>query len=150
MGAAAVELRWKERISIDAGILAAQGGFVPLGEGRAAFTLVGMTLDLCGGETFGRLHPRGCVGLVAGGALARGRGFTVPRGDRLPWMGVTFGGDLRVRVAKRIELEFGADGLVHALQPAFDFVDEDGARQVGREFPWVGAWLTAGVVISFR
>lgn len=149
VGAAAVELRWRDRVDVDLGILGAQGGFVAVGEGRAAFTLVGMTLEMCGGSTFGRVHPRGCVGMVGGGALARGRGFTTERSDRLPWVGVTFGTDVRVRVSRRVELEFGVDGLVHVLQPGFDFVDESGARRAGRAFPWIGGWLTAGVVVGF-
>ncbi|MBV1856825.1 MAG: hypothetical protein KUG77_00335 [Nannocystaceae bacterium] len=145
-----VELRWRERISIDAGLLGARGGFVSVGEGQAAFTLIGAMLDFCGGKTLGRVHPRGCGGVVVGGALAEGRGFANARNDAIPWLGLTFGADVRVRVAKRVELELGADGLLHLLRPAFDFVDTTGTRQAGRDFPGVGGWLTAGVVFSFR
>jgi hypothetical protein len=150
VGAAAVELRWRERVFIDAGIVGAQAGFVDLGEGRAAFALVGGMLELCGGASLKRVRPRGCVGIVGGGALARGRGFSVSRNDQLPWLAATFGGDLRVPVTRRVELEFGADGVLNLLRPGFDFVDETGDRRIGQDFPWFGGWLTAGVVVAFR
>ncbi len=150
VGAVAVELRWRDRVSIDAGLVGARGGFVSVGEGRAAFTLVGAMLGLCGGKTFGRVHPRGCGGVVVGGALAKGQGFANARNDAIPWVGVTFGGDVRVRLTERVEFEVGADGLANLLRPAFDFVDAAGTRQAGREFPWVGGWSTTGIVVSFR
>ncbi|MEM6295543.1 MAG: hypothetical protein AAGA54_29990, partial [Myxococcota bacterium] len=150
VGGAAVELRWRDYVDLSVGVLGARSNPQAAGQGRATYSLVGATVNGCGAFVVGSIRPRGCVGLVGGGALATGTSFEQSETSRLPWLATRFGVDLRIEIAPRLELEFGAEGLVHLLQPAFDFLDEDGTRRVGREFPWLGGWLTAGLVVNFR
>ena len=82
--------------------------------------------------------------------MAHGEGFGRNQTSRLPWVGAIVGLDLRVEATKRVAVEFGADGLVHILRPAFDFLDESGARRRGREFPSFGGWATVGLVVKLR
>ena len=150
VGGAAVELRWRDYVDVSAGVLGARSNAQAAGAGRAVYSLVGAKVDVCGALVVRQVRPRGCAGVIGGGALATGTAFARPDSSRLPWLATTFGFDLRIEIAPRLELEFGADGLVHLLQPAFDFLDEDGTRRVGREFPWIGGWVTAGLVVNFR
>lgn len=150
LGHLAVELQWKDYVDLSIGVLGTRSRPLPLGSGEATFSLVGARADLCGGFAAGIVRSRGCAGLIAGGALAHGEGFGRNETSRLPWVGAIVGLDLRISATDRVAVELGTDGLAHILRPAFDFLDEDGARRLGREFPNFGGWATVGLVVKLR
>ncbi len=150
VGAVAIEAGWKEYLDLSLGFVGARAGSLDAGSGQAVFSLLGARVDLCGGYRVGIVRPRVCAGMLGGGAIATGRSFSEDQTSILPWVAGTAGIDVRVRVAKRVELELGADGLAHILRPAFDFVDEGGRRRVGYEFPGFGGWVMAGFVVRLR
>jgi hypothetical protein len=63
-------------------------------------------------------------------------------------MAVSAEGNLRVRVATRIEVELAAAAVVNVVRPAFDFIEVGALRRVGREFPLFGGLFSAGLALS--
>ena len=147
-GNVALEGGWKDYLDLSAGALVSSAAPQTTAVGRTTLSLAGARLDICGGYRWRVLRPRGCVGAVGGAAFGTGQGFIDDRTSRVPWFGVTFGGHLRVRVAKRVELSFGADGVVHAVRPAFDFIDRNGVRRAVQEFPQIGVLVGGGLVLT--
>jgi hypothetical protein len=147
-GNVALEGAWKEFVDLRASVLAASAVPRTTAGGRTTLSVIGGGLDLCGGYRWRVLRPRGCVGVVAGAAFGTGQGFQDDRTSRIPWLAVLFGADLRVRVARRVEIEIGADGVAHAVRPAFDFIDQNGARRAVQEFPRVGLLVGTALVLT--
>jgi hypothetical protein len=149
-GTLAVEFAWWDWVDLAVGALGGSSGVQDAGAGDALLSVVGGHGTICGGGRWRRIRPRGCTGVVIGAALATGRGFEADRTARVPWVAVTPGVDLRIRVAPRIELELGADAVVHLVRPAFDFLGPDRRRTLGREFGPIGGLVGLGVVFSVR
>jgi hypothetical protein len=147
-GAAFVEAGWRDRVDLRIGPHLASSGSQPAGAGEVLMWVISGRSDICVGARLRVVRPRACAGLLVGAALARGGGFLEDRTVRLPWVAVPVGGDLRIRVARRLELEIGGEWLVNAVRPAFDFVDPSGFRQVGRVFPRFAGTFGLGAVVT--
>jgi hypothetical protein len=146
----AAEFGWKDYVDLSLGAVYSGSGPQDAGDGRAVLSAAGGQGLVCGGGRWGRIRPRGCVGLVLGAAFANGQGFADDRSSQVPWLAVTPGADLRIRVSPRIELELGGDLIVHAIRPAFDYLSPGGQRTLGREFPIFGGFAGLGVIITLR
>ncbi len=147
-GDLAIEGGWEDYFDVRASMLAASAVPRTTPAGRTTLSVLGGRLDLCGGYRWRMLRPRGCLGVVGGAAFGTGQGFQDDRTSRIPWLAIAFGADLRVRVARRVELELGVDGVAHAVRPAFDYIDENGARRAVQEFPRVGLLTGLALVLT--
>jgi hypothetical protein len=147
-GDLALEGGWREFVDLRASVIASSAAPRSTAAGRTTLSLAGARLDVCGGYRWRMLRPRGCVGAIGGAAFGTGQGFQDDRTSRIPWLAVAFGADLRVRIARRVELELGADGVAHVVRPAFDFIDQNGARRAVQEFPRVGLLVGLGLVLT--
>jgi hypothetical protein len=147
-GDISLEGGWRDFVDLRASILAASAVPRTTAAGRTTLSATGGRLDLCGGYRWRMLRPRGCVGVIAGAAFGTGQGFRDDRTSRVPWLAAAFGADLRIRIARRVELELGADGVAHAVRPAFDFIDENGARRAVQEFPRMGLLVGTALVLT--
>lgn len=150
VGALAIEVSWRGFVDLWVMGLGGSAGPQDAGAGRAVFSIAAGGVGVCGGRRWPRIHPRGCVGALAGAALATGQGFEDDASARVPWVTVLLGADVRFAVASNIELGVGADALVHAVKPAFDFVDDAQRRRLGREFPPAGGLFTGQIVFRLR
>ena len=147
-GDLAIEGGWEEYVDLRASVLAAAAVPRSTPAGRTTLSVLGGRLDLCGGYRWRMLRPRGCLGAVGGAAFGTGQGFQDDRTSRIPWLAIAFGADLRIRVARRVEIELGADGVAHVVRPAFDYIDENGARRAVQEFPRVGLLTGIALVLT--
>jgi hypothetical protein len=120
------------------------------GDGRALLSAAGGQALLCGGYRWGRVRPRGCAGVILGAAFATGQGFEEDRTSQVPWLAITPGADLRIRVTRRFELELGGDLVVHAIRPAFDYLDEATRRTKGLEYPLIGGYAGLSAIFALR
>jgi hypothetical protein len=147
-GGAKLELdfSWREILEIGTGAIAASSGSQPVGDGAATFSVVGALGQLCAGPPWRVWRPRGCVGVIAGAAIAAGQGFMVDQTSRVAWVVVPFGADVRVRLARRVAFTLGIDGLAAVVRPVFEAVTISQQRVV-RRFPRVGLALEAGLSI---
>jgi hypothetical protein len=98
---------WRRILDLGAGALALSSGREALADGSAVFSAVAGRFDVCAGPPWRRLRPRGCVGLIAGAALATGDGFELDRTARLPWVAIPFGVDLEIELVPRLALLIG-------------------------------------------
>jgi hypothetical protein len=143
-----LEAGWRERLDIRIGPHGGSSGPQPAGsESTLIWALAGRS-DVCVGGRLRVVRPRGCLGVLLGAAFAEGRGFVEDRAARLPWVALPVGGDLRIMVAKRVELEIGGELLLNAVRPAFDFVDDSGFRQAARVFPRFAGTFGLGAVVT--
>ena len=141
-----LDFSWREILELGAGAIAASSGSQPVGDGAATFSVVGALGQICAGPPWRVWRPRGCVGLIAGAAIAAGQGFMVDQTSRVAWVVVPFGADVRVRLARRVAFTLGIDGLAAVVQPVFEAVTIAQQRVV-RRFPRVGLALEAGLSI---
>ncbi|MCA9650899.1 MAG: hypothetical protein KC501_13370 [Myxococcales bacterium] len=148
-GMVGLELSRKSLIDLQLGLMATSAGARPVDGATLGVTLVGGRLDACAGPRLGEIRPRGCVGMIAGTALAEGRGFSRDFRIALPWVAGTFGADVRVGLTPRLRLSFGLDGLVTVVRPVFDVQEASGARTL-RELPRFGALFGLGLVLVLR
>lgn len=142
-----VEASWRDRIDLQLGGLAAASSPQPVEGGTLSVALVAARADLCGGRSFGRVRPRGCVGALAGSALAQGRGFQIDGRITLPWLALAAGGDVRVGLGRWLALAFGFDAVIGVVRPAFAVREGSQVRHV-RELPRLGGMLGMGVVVT--
>src|SRR5690606_29048823 len=116
-GQLGVELSFRRLVDLRASALASTIGKQTIdadaGTSLSASVVAGR-IDVCAGPWLGRVRPRACLGPVIGAAIATGDGFRVDRTIALPWVAVALAADVRVRLTRRIALEFGLDGLVTA------------------------------------
>jgi hypothetical protein len=148
-GHLALELGFRELVDVQLGVLATSAGPRPVDDASLTIALVAARADACVGPRLRRVRPRLCGGLLAGGALAQGRGFREDYRTTLPWVAVALGGDVRVGLGPRTALSFGLDGLVSLVRPVFDVEEEFEVRQL-RDLPRFGAAIGMGVVVSLR
>jgi len=141
-----LDFAWREILELGVGTVAASSGREPVGDGFATFTVIGALAQICGGPPWQTLRPRGCVGLLAGAAIAAGQGFMVDQTSRVAWVDLPLGADLRVRLARRVAFTFGVDALVALVRPRFEAVDLQG-RLVQQRFAPVGLAIDAGLSI---
>lgn len=147
-GGAKLELgfAWREMLELGFGAMAASSGLEPVGDESATFSVAGGLAQICGGPPWKVVRPRGCVGVIAGAAIAAGRGFMVDQTSHVAWVVIPFGADLRVRLAQRVAFTFGVDGLAAVVRPVFEAVTVEDERVV-RRFPSVGLAVEAGLSI---
>lgn len=145
--AVGIEASWRDRIDLQLGAMATSAAPRAIAEGTLAVTLLAARVDLCAGPQLGRVRPRGCLGALAGNAVAQGRGFDQDGRVVLPWMAVAAGGDVRIAVHRRVALSLGLEGLLSVVQPVFYVRQESQERQL-QPLPRVGALLSGGVVIA--
>jgi hypothetical protein len=143
-----LEAGWRERLDIRIGPYGGSSGPQPAGSASTLIWVLAGRSDVCVGGRLRVVRPRGCVGVLLGAAIAEGRGFVEDRAARLPWVALPVGGDLRIMVAKRLELEIGGELLLNAVRPAFDFVDDSGLRQAARVFPRFAGTFGLGAVVT--
>jgi hypothetical protein len=148
-GQLGVEAGWRDLVDLHVGAFASSAGAQPIEDATLTVTLVAARTDLCVGPQLGRVRPRACGGVLAGSALAQGRGFLEDYRTTLPWVAVAFGGDVRVGLGPRTALSFGLDGLVGLVRPVFDVREEFEVRQL-RELPRFGAAFGVGFAVSLR
>lgn len=148
-GQLGVEAGWRDLVDVRLGALGTSSGSRPAGEGTLTITLAAARADLCVGPRLRRVRPRACTGVLAGGALAQGRGFLRDYRTRLPWVAMAVGGDVRVGLGPRTALSFGLDGIVSLVRPVFDLAEDFEVREL-RDLPRFGAALGVGVVVSLR
>lgn len=155
-GQLGLEAGWRDLVDVQLGVLATSAGAQPVdagaqssGEATLAVTLVAGRADACVGPQLRRVRPRLCGGVLAGAALAEGRGFRDDYRATLPWLAVALGGDVRVGLSARTALSFGLDGLVSLVRPVFDVREDFEVRQL-RELPRFGAAIGMGVVVTLR
>lgn len=145
-GGARVGLRasWRRILDLSVGALAISSGREAIGDGSAVFSAVAGRFDVCAGPPWPRLRPRGCVGVIAGAALAAGQGFDTDSTARLPWVAIPFGVDLEIRLARRIDLVIGLEGAPAVLRPTFE-ATSDMDRVYVRRFSRFGGLVEAGL-----
>jgi len=141
-----LDFSWREILELGTGAIAASSGSQPVGDGAATFSVVGALGQICAGPPWRVWRPRGCVGVIAGAAIAAGQGFMVDQTSRVAWVVVPFGADVRVRLARRVSFTLGVDGLAAVVQPVFEAVTIT-QESVVRRFPTVGLALEAGLSI---
>ncbi len=137
---------WREMLEVGFGAMAASSGLEPVGDESATFAVAGGLAQFCAGPPWKAWRPRGCVGVIAGAAVAAGRGFMVDQTSRVAWVVIPFGADVRVRLAQRVAFTLGVDGLAAVVRPVFEAVTLDDQRVV-RRFPTVGLAVEAGLSI---
>ncbi|MCA9706524.1 MAG: hypothetical protein KDK70_11795 [Myxococcales bacterium] len=143
-----VELGWRDVLDLQAGVLGASAGPQPIDDATLEITLLAGHVDVCAGPTMGRVRPRFCGGVVAGSAMAEGRGFVRDFQTVVPWVAGVFGGDLRIGLTRRLALSLDLDGLVTVVRPVFDVREELQVRKL-RDLPRFGAAFGAGLVVGF-
>jgi hypothetical protein len=151
-GQLGAELTFLRLIDLRASAIAATSGrqTIDSDDGTSVTaSIIGGRVDVCAGPWLGRVRPRACIGPIAGVAIAHGRGFRVDRTIALPWVAVALGADLRVRLTRRLALEFGLDGVVTAVQPGLDIENIDGPQPV-RDFARFGVAVGAGLAVQIR
>lgn len=148
-GQLGLELGWRELVDVQLGALATSAGPQPTDDATLTITLVAARADTCVGPRLRRVRPRLCGGLLAGGALAQGRGFREDYRTTLPWVAVALGGDVRVGLGPRTALSFGLDGVVSVVRPVFDVREDFQVREL-RDLPRFGATIGMGVVVGLR
>jgi hypothetical protein len=149
-GQLGLELGWRDLVDVQLGALATSAGPQRVDEAATlSITLVAARADACVGPQLRRVRPRLCGGVLAGSALAQGRGFREDYRTTLPWVAVALGGDVRVGLGPRTALSFGLDGLVSVVRPVFDVREDFQVRQL-RELPRFGAAIAMGVVVALR
>ncbi len=144
-----VEAGWHHLIDLQLGAFATSAGPQRVEDTTLDVILAAGRADLCGGPQLGLVRPRVCGGVIAGTAVAEGNGFVRDFRISVPWVAFAFGGDLRVRLSRRIRLSIGLDGLVTAVQPVFEVREELGVRQL-RDLPRFGAAFGVGLVLVLR
>jgi hypothetical protein len=148
-GQLGLEVGWRDLVDLQLGVLATSAGPQPVDEATLTVTLVAARADACVGPQLRRVRPRLCGGMLAGSALAQGRGFREDYRTTLPWVAVALGGDVRVGLGPRTALSFGLDGLVSVVRPVFDVRENFEVRQL-RDLPRFGAAIAMGVVVALR
>lgn len=155
-GQLGLEAGWRDLVDVQLGVLATSAGAQPVdagaqssGEATLTVSLVAGRADACVGPRLRRVRPRLCGGVLAGAALAEGRGFRDDYRATLPWLAVALGGDVRVGLSARTALSFGLDGLVSLVRPVFDVREDFEVRQL-RDLPRFGAAIGMGVVVTLR
>ncbi len=128
------------------GAVGVSSGRERVGDAGALFSAIAGRVDLCGGRSFGRLHPRGCGGFLAGAALAAGQGFARATSSTLPWLAVPIGAHLEVRLTDRFGLDLGVEGLVGVTRPVFEGLTQR-SELVSRAYARFG--VLAGVGFTF-
>ncbi|MBC8073377.1 MAG: hypothetical protein IAG13_33970 [Deltaproteobacteria bacterium] len=148
-GGARLGLRtsWRRILDLSVGALVLSSGREAIGDGSAVFSAVAGRFDVCAGPPWPRLRPRGCVGVIAGAALAAGQGFETDRTARLPWVAIPFGVDLEINLAPRIDLVIGIEGVPAVVRPTFE-VGADMGRIYVRRFSRFGGLVEAGLSFS--
>jgi hypothetical protein len=148
-GQLGLEVGWRNLVDLQLGVLATSAGPQPVDEATLTVTLIAARADACVGPQLRRVRPRLCGGMLAGSALAQGRGFREDYRTTLPWVAVALGGDVRVGLGPRTALSFGLDGLVSVVRPVFDVRENFEVRQL-RDLPRFGAAIGMGVVVALR
>lgn len=138
--------RWKELVDVGAGALVHSSGAERVGEGSAVLSVAAGRFDVCAGPRLGRVRLRGCTGLVAGAALAAGRGFDEDSTTRVPWVAVPIGARLEARIAERLSFLFGVEGQAAVIRPNFEAADLADRRSSRRFAPFAGT-LELGLAI---
>jgi hypothetical protein len=135
---------WRRILDLGVGAIAMSSGRQRIGDGSALLSVVAGRVDLCAGPPWRRLRPRGCVGVIAGAALAAGQGFDNDYSKRLPWLAIPVGIDLEVRLAPRINLLLGVAGVPTVARPTFTSGSATG-EVTERPFPRFGGIVQAGL-----
>jgi hypothetical protein len=148
-GQLGLEAGWRDLVDLQVGAFASTAGPQTIDEATLSITLLAARADLCVGPQVRRVRPRACGGVLAGSAVAQGRGFRDNYRATLPWVALAFGGDVRVGVGPRTALSFGLDGLVTVVRPVFDVREQFEVRQL-RDLPRFGAAFAVGFVVSLR
>lgn len=120
----ALVARWRDALDLGFGAVAVSSGRERVGDAGALLSAIAGRFDLCGGWTFGRLHPRGCGGILAGAALAAGQGFERTTTATLPWIAVPVGAHLEIRLTDRFGVQLGLEGLAGITHPIFEGVSQ--------------------------
>jgi hypothetical protein len=141
---AGLRASWRRILDLGVGAFALSSGREPIGVGSAVFSAVAGRFDVCAGPPWPRLRPRGCVGVIAGAALAAGDGYEVDKTTRLPWVAIPFGIDLEINLAPRLDLLIGIEGLPAVLRPSFG-ADSEMGRVYVRRFSRFGGIVEAGL-----
>ncbi|MEX1363205.1 MAG: hypothetical protein AB1Z98_08770 [Nannocystaceae bacterium] len=148
-GSLGLELGWGSLLDLQLGVLATSAGARPIDGATLDVTLVAGRVGACVGPRLGEIRPRGCLGLLAGTALAEGRGFDRDFRIAVPWLAGTFGGDVRVGLTPRVRLSLGLEGVVTVVRPVFDVREQSEVRTL-RELPRFGALFGVGLVFVLR
>jgi len=148
-GQLGLEVGWRDLVDVQLGVVATSAGPQPVDEATLTVTLLAARADACVGPQLRRVRPRLCGGVLAGSAVAQGRGFREDYRITLPWVAVALGGDVRVGLSPRTALSFGLDGLVSVVRPVFDVREDFEVRQL-RDLPRFGAAIGMGVVVALR
>lgn len=136
-------------LAIDAGTFVLAGLPFTLADGTIDAVLAAGSVRVCPRRGFGRIHISLCGGAAAGAVIARGDGFFESRTPVLPWVALRFGGDLEVRLARRMGLRLGADALTPLVRASFDVRDAAGRVVAARTVAPAGALVRLGVAFRF-
>lgn len=142
------ELGWRDVLDVQLGMIVTSAGPQRVEDWTLDITLLAGRADVCAGPQMGRVRPRFCGGLVAGGAIGEGRGFIRDFQTVVPWVAGAFGGDLRVGLTRRLALSFDIDGLVTVVRPVFDVLEQLEVRKL-RDLPRFSAAFGVGLVVGF-
>jgi hypothetical protein len=136
-------------LAIDAGTFVLAGLPFALADGTIDAVLAAGSVRVCPRRGFGRVHISLCGGAAAGAVIARGDGFFESRTPVLPWVALRFGGDLEVRLVRRVGLRLGADALTPLVRASFDVRDAAGRVVAARTVAPAGALVRLGVAFRF-
>lgn len=151
-GTLSVELGWRSLLDIELGIAGTSSGTRPLEGAVLDVALVAGRANVCAGPWVGRnktLRPRGCVGALAGAAIAEGGGTMRNYRTTVPWIAPTFGGDVRVALGPRLRFSIGVEGVITAVRPVFQ-LETDSEPVTLSAVPRVGALLGLGLIVVLR
>lgn len=145
----AADVSFGRLFELRAGGAWAGGSASSLGSGEIDASLAMGRVDACLGSPTTGVRLRGCVGLLAGAALAQGVGYSPSTSTSLSWLGAAVRLDTRVPLGSHFALKFGIDVIMNLQRPSFDVAATDGSTFGSVRAPAAGLGASFGPSWTF-
>lgn len=145
-----IGLRIADLARIELGALGTSVVSVPVGPGHADVMRVGGRAQACLLIGLAPFEVAGCLGLIAGAALAAGRGFRRDREAEIPWVAAVSRLELAVAVADPLAIGLAVDGMLATVRPRLEVLGPDGVVSASQGLPAAGFALALGLRARFR
>ena len=148
-GAAALVLRIRIPLDVEAAVFGLAGPHGELDNGRVNSTVLAGALRACGRPSTPSVVLRACAGLGAGALHVSGRGFAQPRRSVVPW--VALGPSFGIEVPARSVVAFAAsvEMWVPLVRARLVGLGPQGAVAVSQALPPVAGTLSLGPIFRF-
>jgi hypothetical protein len=147
-GAASLALHVAPGVRVRAGVLATQRVGAALAHSAVEMSLLAGRADGCYAA---RLDPNvalgGCVGALAGAALAGGRGFAVDRSAEVPWIAAAARFEVRWTPWDLLALSAALDGFFALVRPRLELTDGFGSVLDARTLSPAGVAIALGAAL---